>query len=1038
MLICALLLVSLVDSASNIMSTPMTEGVEFRKNLMQGEVVCRSVSIPAFATAVLVEASVVGLTGNPNLFGGWDEKAISDAVSGNLVPANSGGYHILTEFHMVPPSRSSFYICVTTFSTLGSDYLLTVSVSDAMNWSVPPVALLQSYPTVWRLDERDYVDFAIDVSSDISIALTPFFGEVDLKVGSDCFFTSETIILGVAENEGAEFIKIEKSEFFSNICVRVHTREIQSEFVIVASSGAPFLAQSIPFVWPGDSLRAYFDQGVDVSLTSASDFLVDTIPDGDAWKSKDGRIDISKSALTGRSGNTLFITVLPHTIANRFVLTTHSSVQELAVGYPLQVIVEGENRFRDFRVWVPAGSKFFSVAADSVEDGSGLGLFASQVRTSHDPRGYTWNSMVGGNELIWEISDDTTSERKQLKNCFNGCFLYVSVKSCIVDQGQCLPSGVSKFLLIASSDIGVTLLADKTEISVPLLKSVSKVVEVVHDATSSRLIYINPGDEPLKYWLDTRSISTAPETLESCESRCLVTIDRSNSLFESKQIFVHLISPNSRTVSITTRLENEGQFLKNHHPIFGHLDEKKFDRFMFVLPKGVDNGLLTFTSEGGLVVKMCKIGQTGCQSITGAGTIHIDATVAVAVGANESVGNYTLLGSFYSDLNSLRIGYKPIQVSMNSGAKISWQVGYYDHHEWLITKDGRGTRMCISENRCCDGDSCTLQGFGRELVEVENIGDTNALLTITTEGLSILEEGEKKDISNRKSKKFQISANTKIFSDSSVEYLTEGDKLYVQLGSEATWAKLLVRHDLYLNKWSENTEWNFLEKKSTVRVESCQDIPIVVNGQQIDTVVDLTDVEGDVYVEGKFRIALVSGNLINSIYENGIVYFQAPSGGSMYTVLCGEWKTACMAENDPHAIRTPFVACATDSVCEIPVNCSEQMVVVPDRGPEFGIFNVISALPSGSPETSSGTTWWWFMILLLAILLVGKYGLKAQHITLLRVYLWRIFNSVRFLVEGRPKSVYEELRSMETGNAYMQMDSRPTRSRNNRQEMQNI
>ena len=66
------------------MGSALVGGVEFHENLLHGEVVCRSVPVPMFAESVLVEASVTGLRGNPNIFGGWEEREIVDMIASNL------------------------------------------------------------------------------------------------------------------------------------------------------------------------------------------------------------------------------------------------------------------------------------------------------------------------------------------------------------------------------------------------------------------------------------------------------------------------------------------------------------------------------------------------------------------------------------------------------------------------------------------------------------------------------------------------------------------------------------------------------------------------------------------------------------------------------------------------------------------------------------------------------------------------------------------------------------------------------------------
>jgi hypothetical protein len=458
-------------------STPLVNGAEFHANLQHGEIVCRSVAVPASASRIVVKASAVGLAGNPNLFGGWDEKAIMDNVQQDLAPVNSGGYHILSEDYDVPGDRNSFYLCMTSFSTQGSDVLLTATVQDAASWYVPQVAALENYPVVWRLDGKgpNYVDFGLPLSAhtgNVTVSLTPLSGEVDLVV-SDCASLDDA--LGVSGSVGPDIVSVAVAKQAEKLCIRVNTRDDSSEaeFALVAWSdpSGPFVAQSVPLALTlrTPNFRSYFKPEIDLSITARGFepernvvLTVDTEKEGTAWRSlSDGRVEVEKSALKGRNGNVLYIRGKGEDADAKYIVTvtSHGSVETLEDGIPLSVTVDSDNRFNDYRLWVPKGTEMISLQGDSSRDGSGLGIFASTIRTSHDPRGYLWNTMTGNNDLFFTTNATRTDDGIRYLGC-SDCYLYLSVKSCLVKQGQCSDSGSSKYVLTVATDKSVSKLAE--------------------------------------------------------------------------------------------------------------------------------------------------------------------------------------------------------------------------------------------------------------------------------------------------------------------------------------------------------------------------------------------------------------------------------------------------------------------------------------------------------------------------------------------------------------------------------------------------
>ena len=1042
----------LASVEASLNSTPLIGGTELHMNLLHGEVVCHSVAVPTFANTILVEASVVGLTGNPNIFGGWDEKEITDAIQSNLAPVNSGGYHILSEYHVVPESRNSYYICVTTFATQGSDYLLTTSISDASGWTQNPVTLLDGYPVVWRLDGKgsDYVDFKMVFgdapnTGNITVSVTPFFGEVDLKI-SDC----EGSVLGVSSQVGSDSLSVPVRPELTNVCVRVHTnaQSSQAEFSLVASCGAPFLAQSVPIAGQAayGGFRAFFNPDADVTILARPgiDFFADTSDGGEAWTSKEGRLELSKSALAGRNSQVLYISMIPDrdlsTALVELVLTSHSSVEQLEDGVPVFVTVEGENKFRDFRLWIPAGVGRVVVQADSSEDGSGLGLFASQVRTSHDPRGYMWNSMTGTNEIVLSVTggvgggvgggagDDIADEDSgsppqppQLTNCSDGCYLYISVKSCAVLAGQCHDRGLSKFVLLASTDLGVTRLVEARSVKAVWTRKEKKFqIQRPEKRTSHELDWVHVTVESA----GSVDIAIGKESV-TCISGPRCTVGIPHELGEEENIFFTLTSAGPISeVELVYRRDGTAQLLRNHHQVVGRVADNKEDRFVFVLPPMAENGIIDFASPDGGSLRACKVGGVACQSVTGAGVLHVNSTVALAV-----TSTYKLTPSFFSASNSLRIGYRPVTVSV--AEKVTWQVGYYDEQEWLVRVEGmagvEGVRMCMDKNpvECCEAP-CELQGFGRQVVWVETAQSSLSapIVTVSTESLVSLVENETVGIAGRKSSIFHLPVvPSEINSDGPVEYL---DPHTARISESATFARLVTRHELFLNRMVDDLSWAFVAGGvGVVRIDRCGGSGeiLTVNSEPMEgDGQDFPDLVGDVKVVSSdnthFRIGVISGDRVGEmvVLENRVA-FLAPSRAesSLYRAICGIERSQCQLERSPHTLHGEAAACVSGALCEVPLpeGCGGMTIsVAAEKGVEFGVFTPVGSSWSSQPVLSSG--WWNRLAWLGVLVLLARFldaNWKQVRLCVLTALVW-----VRSRLE-RPlhKSMYQELRTLEGG-----------------------
>lgn len=1084
-------------------STPLVNGAEFHANLQHGEIVCRSVAVPSSASRVVVKASAVGLAGNPNLFGGWDEKVIMDKVQQDLAPVNSGGYHIFSDYYDVPGDRNSFYLCMTSFSTQGSDVLLTATVQDAASWYAPQVAALENYPVVWRLDGKgpNYVDFGLPLSAhtgNVTVSLTPLSGEVDLVV-SDCASWDEA--LGVSASVGPDIVSVAIQKEAEKLCIRVNTRDDSSEaeFALVAWSdpSGPFVAQSVPLALTlrTPNLRSYFKPDIDLSITARgfepeTNFVltVDTEKDGTAWRSlPDGRVEVDKSALKGRTGNVLYIRGKGEDADAKYIVTvtSHGSVETLEDGIPVPVTVDGDNRFNDYRVWVPLGTEMISLQGDSSGDGSGLGIFASTIRTSHDPRGYLWNTMTGTNDLFFTTNLTRTDERIRYLGC-SDCYLYLSVKSCLVKQGQCSDSGSSKYVLTVATDKSVSKLVEGILVTNTFVSSKRFLFDHAKKGEEKLYFFVSPNSDISIVVRDAHSKDDTGALTSQCpaNSRCVIVVEPDTALGKADlELRLEGSSGDLVFADVVARNELGHQQLKNHHPVIGSVDKTRVDRYSFYIPEGGEdvNALVDFVSKSASL-RVCDSGDISCQSITGSGVIHVSRFGSVSLQVtsdSEDSTNYELTPSFFSSIsNSLRVGYKPVTVAVEPNSKLTFQIGYYDPDEWLLTVTGQqgdtsALTLCfddkVGSSARCSGIGNPAQGFGRQVVWLENKGDPKKLVSLSTESLSTLVEGKSIDISNRKSEIFKISSYpAKIDTDGSISWIigrpdgdllasppleadVNGQTVYAQI-HKGTTAKLVELQTLFLNEWKENSQWNKYkvnpsgDHKPVIRVERCDlgtEDSLVMNGKTVaGNHVDVPASEsGDISVEsaGQFRTGLFSSKpvsfdiktsaLIGSLVDDsGYVFFNSPvnADGSLYRTLClaettGITPSQCVVEHSSNAVHGPPTSCAPKGLCQVPIpsSCTGFVTVVADKGPEYGIFEPIrlGSVYSGEPvedEIALPRSSGWISFFFKGVIVYVLYQFIIANRVWLKIQVMRLINLVR---RGRlrSKGLLEDTHSLESG-----------------------
>ncbi|KAF4659181.1 hypothetical protein FOZ61_004928 [Perkinsus olseni] len=533
------------SSPVNDKSGELDGGILVYNDLAHRDVLCRYIQIPADARRIRATAAVIGLTGNPNLFAGFDEQKLRDRIYKEAAPTNQGGYHMIHDTYFVPKSSDGrFYLCVTTFATQGTDFVLTGVVSNAAEFGVEPVMpLLMEYPTVQSVEafgrHREYrvvLPNAPETSDGavppITITVAQIVGETDLMVHA----CGSEQSLAVSAVDGPDTVTITNEQLTSaglgpgsELCVVVKTNKLfasASTFWLVVSQSpqGPFVMQSLPMyaVIPGKGsqrvrkFRTYFNKGTDLTITanpvsanavkeaanrpgeiqsgSVPHIVADTTPTGQTWKDHgDGHIAIDKSSLDGHAGQgeIVYVSVTPPNdwhenseMPFELTVTTSSTVRDLQDGKPTTVTISDSRKFRDFRYWVPKHARVvLSIIGDSSKDGSGLAIFADTTRYSHDPRGYTFNTMEGSNEIFltnMKYYAQSHPGKVQYVNCDMG-YIYLTVKSCAVANGKCVEdaSVPSTFTLTVSSDTGSTHVQDGVPIH-----------EKVHMA--KKFVYTNP------------------------------------------------------------------------------------------------------------------------------------------------------------------------------------------------------------------------------------------------------------------------------------------------------------------------------------------------------------------------------------------------------------------------------------------------------------------------------------------------------------------------------------------------------------------
>jgi hypothetical protein len=387
--------------------------------------------------------------------------------------------------------------------------------------------------------------------------------------------------------------------------------------------------------------------------------------------------------------------------------------------------------------------------------------------------------------------------------------------------------------------------------------------------------------------------------------------------------------------------------------------------------------------------------------------------------------------------------------------------------------------MCIAEEkvRCCTVP-CTLQGFGREQIWLENKDSASTVIvTLSTESLSVLESGKPVNVRDRKNEFFKVPvwpSRIELPNGGEVGYMIgsldsvllasppadsdvgKTQSVFAKI-SNAESAVLVPREELFLNTWHDGAKWSKYVSKIPgliIRVERCdpgeisKDLTanrITVGGAFLDIPTNVGESEVFVSGEADFRIGLLSSapvaiNIVRAIEgaePAGYLTFIAPNNaaGSLYRTMCMNSKiepSQCVMERSPFSLHGTGTACEPNSECALllPEGCSGEayVSVVADRGPEFGLFEPV-ALSSGLTVSNSGNNgssgyWLWLVVKLAVAWCAIRWAIdnKMQ----IRIWAFRAIDYFRFSknVSGK-KILMEEM--METGGRYQRF-SEPVRS----------
>ena len=1031
-------------AGSDLHVSQSLEGIEllssslFYKGLQQGQVICRYMRLPPDLNRVVVKASVVALTGSPTLFGSWDEDSARLSVMSYAPPKNSGGYHILEQVLNVPNQADKYYFCVTTFSTEGTDFSLTASISGSSFLHQAGIISIQpEIPLVWQLDGLSARSVELQLIppgawSSIAISVTPIDGEVDLKVRT----CDERHWLAASEADGADVIIVPTTSCLVVIAhIPFRYPQGHSIFSLVTYSPdlGPFTAQGLFIASLTDAKNfAKFKtltSAADLFLTSSPSMTITATNGSDTWSTSQGRLEISRESA---NTDTIYSTITgtsPGQLVSLMSLAA-DAVATLYSGISSNVVVDTPRRFRDFRFWVPQSPlQIISIQGDASDDGSGLAMFVDSVMYAKDPRGYKWNTMQRMNTMYF-TSTPSTEPDLYLLPCTN-CYLYLSVKSCQISGGKCDESQASQFKITVSSDAELTTLEDGRILTI----WINQAKRFKSAATS--IVAVTSVNALLTASNETDSVSC--ETGSQCRIGSNMYINVTAATYPAK-------------ITVWAKLPMTHISLSNHQTVNGSLVRGERDSFRYFIPpiSNIDP-LSTLIEFQGDILNLTCGGET--HSLTSAGVVPCDtvsnAFIFATVQCTSPTCNYSIRAASVSSSNSLRVGFAPVKFKLSQGEGRDWRIGYSESDAWMIKQSGDNTlRMCIG-TYCCYG-TCELEGFGRQITTVTNTAKSQLIGEITSKRLASLVPGVWLDLRSRASRIFKLPETDKMRlrtdpNDASVMYSsnltspftesTRGDALYVT--SLADRILLELETPLHLNEWKDSPTWVTWEHAESILVESCAvESPVIIDSStmsfsaRIDAA-SFPDKSLTFSSAGPFRVSATTAQDLAITATPDFVYFTAPTNadGSLYRAVASETaKSPCILERSAQSLGE-WAVCIAGSPCAayLPLSLDDTcyMVTVEAQGGDlYGRFEMINTC--GMSATILGSLSvniprilrWLIFILLIALFVIYLFSpeVSLHLISLMRpTFRWVPFKKLKNdSLEAPIIGGYSELSDMTT------------------------
>lgn len=611
---------------------------ELISDLQEHALQCRVVPLPDFEN-VLVVASAVSLAGSPRLHGGW-EAVPPDFASGD------SGFHILSQ--TVRRKDGDYYVCFTTWSRQGCDFVLTV-VATNVTQPVAPVWLKTGYPSVWSLssDFHNQLQFLIEVDEleDVRISAVPISGDVGLEVfASECGGQS----LATSAVEGPDVLDLPhplRKGLPPLLCIQVTG---EGTFSLTAGPRAlgTFLVPALPaagMLDAGDAcehFRLLANSGTDLTITATaedgSELAVSALAQhASATWTQERPLGGSGAVLVLEHNDVVptddftetsfFVNVcrpqdmkdLSSKAIERVLFwvtaVSDTSVTTLEDGLSLPVTVprerpsdlKGDLVYREFKFLVPGGSdtpREITLSATSVRT---ILLAADTQRFPHNPEAYRWVVSNLTNPVVRLTTEpDLVSDEVHLLDCRLPCFVYFSTYLTPLEHGN-----VSLEVAAVTDKTEMLALVDGEELEETLAGGESQTFRYVLRRTDTPIILsVSVAEGNARF-----QVSASPDfpdtsiTTRSAKDVIMLGVDNAEYLAAVRNaaasthpvLYLKATAEGQASTAFTVlgRMQGEPVTLKNGQETRGGLVAGQFDAFRFYLGSALDERPLNATVE---------------------------------------------------------------------------------------------------------------------------------------------------------------------------------------------------------------------------------------------------------------------------------------------------------------------------------------------------------------------------------------------------------------------------------------------------------